>query len=227
VLGGQEARAFLAPKPVAFIWGVGKTMEARLGRDGLSTVADLAAADEAELAQRYGSEGLRLARLARGIDNRRVTPEREAKSVSAETTFDEDIASFRRLERRLWMLCERVSARLKTSELAGSSLTLKLKTVDFKLRTRARALGNPTQLAARIFTAGRDLLSREADGTRFRLIGIGVSHLVDAGNADPADLVDEKALRVAAAERALDRLREKFGRKAVVKGLAFGADGDG
>jgi DNA polymerase-4 len=224
VLGLEEARAFLGPKPVTFIWGVGKTMQARLARDGFHRIADLAACEERELMRRYGSEGLRLARLSRGIDPRPVEPEREAKSVSAETTFERDLASFRTMERRLWMLCEKVSARLKTGNLAGSTITLKLKSADFKLRTRARTLGDPTQLAAKIFAAGRDLLLGEADGTRFRLIGIGVSELTDARRADPTDLLDRGAARAAAAEHALDRLRQKYGRSAVVRGLAFDPD---
>ena len=227
VLGGGEARAFLAKKPVGFIWGVGKATQARLARDGFFTIADLAAAPETELARRYGADGLRLARLSRGIDQRAVTPEREAKSISAETTFDRDLAAFRPLERRLWLLTEKVSARLKSGNLAGSTVTLKLKTDDFKLRTRARGLGDPTQLADKIFAAGRDLLAHETDGTRFRLIGIGVSEIVEADKADPMDLIDPAGLRKAAAEHAVDRLRAKFGRAAVIKGLAFEEDREG
>ena len=226
VLGGAEARAFLAPRPVSFIWGVGKASQARLARDGFFTIADLAGASEGELARRYGVEGLRLARLSRGVDTRRVTPEREAKSVSAETTFDRDLSAFRPLERRLWLLSEKVSARLKASSLAGSTVTLKLKTADFKLRTRARGLGDPTQLASKIFAAGRDLLAHETDGTRFRLIGIGVSEIAEAEKADPTDLLDLTGRRNAAAEHAVDRLRAKFGRAAVVRGLALDSDGD-
>ena len=224
VLGGEEARGFLGSKPVSFIWGVGKTMQGRLARDGFHRIADLAACEERHLMRRYGGEGLRLARLARGIDPRLVTPEREAKSVSAETTFDRDVAGFRTMERRLWILCEKVSARLKTANLAGSTITLKLKTEDFRLRTRARTLSDPTQLAARIFGAGRDLLLRETDGTRFRLIGIGVSELCAAEKADPVDLLDPRASRAAAAEHALDRLRQRFGGAAVVRGIALDRD---
>jgi DNA polymerase-4 len=221
VLGQAEARRFLAAKPTAFIWGVGKATQARLAKDGFATIADLAAADESDLARRYGAEGLRLSRLSRGIDERKVEPEREAKTVSAETTFDSDISAFRTLERRLWLLSEKVSARLKAAGLSGATVTLKLKTVDFKIRTRARGLTDPTQLAAKIFAAGRDLLLREADGTAFRLIGVGVSDLTTADQADPADLVDLRAHRTAAAEHAVDKLREKFGRQAVIKGLAL------
>ena len=174
--------------------------------------------------RKLGAEGQRLFRLARGIDAREVNPDREAKSVSAETTFDTDIASFRTLERDLWQLSEKVSGRLKKQELAGATVNLKLKTADFKLRTRARSLGAPTQLAAKIFAAGRDLLQREADGTKFRLIGIGVSALASAEDADPADLVDTRGQRDAAAEHAVDKLRERFGRDAVVMGRAIDDD---
>jgi len=221
VLGQREAAAFLAPKPVTFIWGVGKQMGAALAHEGFRTIADLQRATETDLMRRFGTEGLRLARLARGVDARQVSPERETKSVSAETTFETDIAAFRTLERRLWGLSEKVSARLKAKEIAGQTITLKLKTADFRLRTRARSLAAPTQLAAKIFAAGRDLLAREAQGTRFRLIGIGVSALGSPVDADPADLVDPQGERSKAAEHAVDRLRAKFGRDAVVKGLTL------
>jgi len=224
VLSGAEARAFLAPRPVTFIWGVGKAMGAGLAREGFHTIADLQQAEPAELMRRFGADGLRLFRLAHGIDERPVDPERETKSVSAETTLEHDLAAFRPLERLLWSLAEKVSARLKAKELAGATVTLKLKTEDFKLRTRARSLGAPTQLAAKIFAAGRDLLAREIDGTRFRLIGVGVSALAGAEAADPGDLVDLDARRLAAAELAIDRVRAKFGRDAVVKGLALEED---
>ena len=223
VLGGSDAAAFLAPKPASLIFGVGKMAQQRLARDGLRTIGDLQRAGETELRRLYGAEGVRLARLAYGLDDRPVKAEREAKSISAETTFDHDIADFRPLELRLWRLAEKVSARLKASELAGTTVTLKLKTADVRIRTRAHSFGHATQLAARIFAAGRDLLARETDGTMFRLIGIGVSALSDADGADFADLIDR---RTAEAEQAMDRLRERFGDDAVVKGLALDQDDD-
>ncbi len=216
-----EAPPFLAPRPITFIWGVGKAMGAALAREGYRTIADLQRAEETELMRRFGTEGLRLSRLSRGIDSRSVNPDRETKSVSAETTLERDLADFRALERILWELCEKVSARLKAKELAGATVTLKLKSSDFRLRTRARSLGAPTQLAAKIFAAGRELLTRETGGTKFRLIGIGVSALAEAADADPADLIDERGRRAAAAEHAVDRLREKFGRAAVIRGIAM------
>ena len=224
VLGQAEAAAFLADKPVSFIYGVGKAAAQRFAKDGIRLIADLQRMDERELLRRYGAEGQRLARLARGIDQRPVDPVRERKSVSAENTFDRDIASFRPLERRLWAAAEEVADRLKEKHLAGSTVTLKLKTADFRILTRARSLESPTQLAGRIFAAGRELLAREINGTRYRLLGVGVSALADADQADPADLIDRGAERRAAAERAVDRLRGRFGHDAVVKGLALEED---
>ena len=154
VLGQAEAAAFLADKPVSLIYGVGKVAAQRFAKDGFRLIADLQRADERELMRRYGAEGQRLWRLARGIDARAVDPVRERKSVSAENTFERDIASFRPLEKRLWAAAEEVSDRLKEKQLAGSTVTLKLKTADFRILTRARSLESPTQLAGKIFAAG-------------------------------------------------------------------------
>ena len=218
VLGASEAAGFLAPKPVSFIFGVGKVSAARLARDGFHRIADLQRVGEVEMMRRYGEEGRRLARLARGIDARKVSADRETKSVSSETTFDRDIADFRALERILWGQTEEVSARLKGKALAGATVTLKLKTADFRIRTRAHSFGSPTQLAGKIFAAARGLLERETDGTKFRLLGVGLSALTSADHADPADLVDGRA---AEAEHAVDRVRARFGGDALVRGLAF------
>jgi DNA polymerase-4 len=203
---------------VSFIFGVGKVSAARFARDGFHRIADLQRVSEAEMARRYGDEGRRLARLARGLDQRNVSADRETKSVSSETTFDRDISGFAPLERILWAQTEEVSARLKEKALAGVTVTLKLKTAAFKIRTRAHSFGAPTQLAAKIFTAARALLKRESDGTKYRLLGVGVSALTTADQADPADFVDGRA---AEAEHAVDRVRARFGEDAVVRGLAF------
>lgn len=218
VLGATEAQQFLAPKPVSFIFGVGKVSAARLARDGFHRIADLQKMSEIEMLRRYGEEGRRLGRLARGIDARQVSADRETKSVSSETTFDRDISDFRALERILWAQTEEVSARLKEKALAGATVTLKLKTADFKIRTRAHSFGAPTQLAGKIFAAVRGLLERETDGTKFRLLGVGLSALTTADHADPADFVDGRAVE---AEHAVDRVRARFGEDAVVRGLAF------
>jgi DNA polymerase-4 len=218
VLGAREAPAFLATKPVSFIFGVGAVSAARFARDGFHRVADLQRASDVELMRRYGEEGRRLSRLAHGIDARKVDPVRETKSVSSETTFERDIGDFRTLERILWSQVEEVSTRLKQKQLAGATITLKLKTADFKIRTRAQSIETPTQLAGRIFAAARTLLERETDGTHFRLLGVGLSALAPADQADPGDLIDGRA---ALAEHAVDDLRARFGDAVLVRGLGF------
>ncbi|GLK71781.1 DNA polymerase IV [Ancylobacter dichloromethanicus] len=223
VIGAREAMAFLAPRSVGAIWGVGKATQERLAREGYRIIADLQAVDESVLARRFGNEGLRLARLARGMDTRPVNPERETKSVSTETTFDTDIADFRTLEQELYRLTRKLSDRLKTADLAGRTVTLKLKTSDFRLVTRARSLEDPTRLAHRIFDHARELLARETDGRRFRLIGVGVSELTDPALADPADLVDAHATKRGLAELASDTLRARFGKEIIERGIALDA----
>jgi DNA polymerase-4 len=221
VIGQAEAIEFLREKPVSLIWGVGKAMQARLNEDGIRTIGALQRMEEAELARRYGAMGIRLARLARADDRRAVEPDGEAKSVSAETTFEVDIADPQALKAILRRLAEKVSRRLKHAGLAGRTVTLKLKTAEFRLRTRSRQLADPTRLADRIYATGTELLSPEADGTKYRLIGIGISDFADPRLADPADLVDRGAAKRAAAEAAMDRIRGKFGNQAVELGLVF------
>ncbi len=221
VIGAAEAKAFLAPKPVSFIWGVGAALAGVLERDGLRTIADLQRADPAELGRRYGSIGARLAALAHGHDARKVDPDGEDKSVSAETTFDNDIADRRRLETVLWRLSEKVAMRLRAKELSGQTVTLKLKTADFRLRTRSRRLPDPTALATRIDEVGRGLLAPACDGTRYRLLGIGVSDLAPLAAADPRDLIEPLREKRKAAEGALEAVRARFGREVITSGRAL------
>ncbi|WP_420410850.1 DNA polymerase IV [Roseibium sp.] len=223
VIGAAEAKDRLAPMPVGKIWGVGKMFQKKLERDGIRTIGQLQVMDANTLARKYGSIGLRLAKLSHGDDSRDVTPSRGAKSVSTETTFRTDISDFEVLRPILRDLSEKVSFRLKKADLAGRGITLKLKTAEFKTITRARHLTDPTQLADKIFDAGIALLEAETDGRRFRLIGIGVSDLADATQADPEDLLDATAGRRKKAELAIDKLRGKFGKSAVELGLTHAA----
>src|SRR5690606_17814138 len=155
------------------------------------------------------------ARFAIGEDDRIVSPDGKRKSVSAETTFDRDLVSADALGERLWPLCEEVAARLKADGIAGAVVTLKLKTASFRILTRSRTLPHPTQLAETIWRVARWLLARETDGTRFRLIGIGVSGLASAAEADPVDLADPDAQRRKTVERTIDGLRARFGQTAI------------
>ncbi len=222
ILGRQEAMAVLAARPVAAIWGVGAAMQRRLLDDGIRTIGQLQTMAERDLVQRYGAMGTRLYHLSRAEDDRRVTPDRAAKGVSAETTFDGDIADCDELGLILRALAERVSERLKDGAVAGRVVTLKLKTTDFRIRTRRRSLADATQLADRIWRTGLDLLAPEADGTRFRLIGVAVAGLETASGPDPTDLIDLKAGRRASAERAMDAIRARYGRDKVDLGVMLG-----
>lgn len=221
VIGEREAMDFLRDKPVSLIWGVGKSFNAKLESDGIRTIGQLQTMDESSLMKAYGTMGQRLFRLSRGQDSRQVEPDHDMKSVSAETTFSKDLAHPSDLVPVLRALSEKVSQRLKAGDIAGRTVVLKLKTQDFKLRTRNRQLADPTQLADRIFRTGLQLLEKELDGTRFRLLGIGVSELSTDERADPPDLVDIQAAKRAVAEGAIDRLRHKFGRSAVETGYTF------
>ena len=213
-----EARAMLADKPVGFIFGVGPATQERLSQHGFRTIADLQRADEMTLMKQFSTEGRRLWRLARGIDDRRVVPDRGAKTISSETTFETDIRDFATLEKLLWRLSENVSMRLKNGDLSGLTITLKLKTADFRQRTRSQSIHAPTQLAAKIFAVSREMLAREIDGTAFRLMGTGVSALRPGSLADDTDMLDRRS---AHAERAMDDLRKKFGNAAVIRGIAY------
>jgi DNA polymerase IV len=221
VIGAAEAKSFLRDKPVGFIRGAGKALQARLAKDGITRIGQLQDANPRTLAQRYGSTGLWLHRLAHADDTRAVDPAGEMKTISAETTFFHDIARLAELERVLWQQAERVATRAKAYELGGRTVVLKLKTAAFKIRTRSVSLDAPTQLADRIFRTARAALANEADGTTFRLLGVGLSNLCAAGECDPSDLVDRDAGKRAATERAVDRVRARFGEDAVGKGRGF------
>ena len=225
VIGGAEAVRRLADMPVRVLSGVGPVLARRLADDGITRVAEILAMSEDELVARFGEIGRRLARCARGEDARVVEPHAGRKSLSAETTFAEDLRDREALARVLWRLSETVSARLKDEGIAGRCVTLKLKTAQFRIRTRAVTLAHPTQLADTIFRAAMTPLAREADGTRFRLLGVGLSAFADARDADPADLGEPDAWRRAAVERAMDRLRDRFGDEAIVKGRRFDRGG--
>jgi len=217
-LDQEEAREMLAERPVGFIYGVGPASQEKLAQRGFRLIKDLQRADETDLMKQFGPEGRRLWRLARGMDDRKVVADRGAKTISNETTLESDVRDFATLEKILWRLCEKVSSRLKSGDLSGSTITLKLKTADFRQRTRSQSLQVPTQLATRIFATVREMLAREIDGTAFRLIGAGVSALRPGVEADDQDLLDRRS---AHAERAMDNVRKKFGNAAVMRGIAY------
>ncbi|HEY4168041.1 MAG TPA: DNA polymerase IV, partial [Reyranella sp.] len=220
---GSEAQAFLAPKPVGILPGVGPAMVASLEKAGFRTVGDLAKADLKTLAEQFGSHGLRLSRLARGQDSRTVNPSEERKGISAETTFNEDLSAQADLEDILAELSEKVARHARTDGLAGRVVTLKLRTTDFKIHTRRRTIPVPTQTAKTLFAVGRELLSREI-GRPYRLIGIGMAELIEA-DAVEDDFFAGDERKALAGEKTLDAIRAKFGAGAVTSGRIFRAKG--
>ncbi|QEE21036.1 DNA polymerase IV [Youhaiella tibetensis] len=222
VIGKAETVDFLAPRPISLIYGVGKVFSETLRKDGFTTIRQLQNHPLKDLVRRYGDSGARLSRLSRGEDSRPVSIDGEMKSVSSETTFNTDLSDFEALSTELLAQSERLSERLKAKGLVGDTVHLKLKSAGFRLRTRARALMIPTQLANVLYEHGVQLLAREIDGTAFRLIGIGVTGLEPASGSDPTDLLEPAIARKAAAERAMDRVRSRFGTDAVVRGKLYG-----
>jgi DNA polymerase-4 len=217
VIGAAEAQAFLAPRKVSILPGVGPAMAASLEKAGYRTVGDLARADPKDLAERWGSHGLRLAQLATGRDARAVNPNEERKGISAETTFEEDLSALPDLEDKLAPLCDKVARHARADGLAGRVVTLKLRATDFKIVTRRRTIPVPTQTAKTLFTVGRELLAREATGKPWRLIGIGIADLVEA-EAVESDFFAGEERRAIRSERTIDELRARFGAEAVTSG---------
>jgi DNA polymerase-4 len=222
VIGKAETETFLKPRPVRIIWGVGQATQTALEAAGIRTIADLLRWDRADLGARFGSMGDRLWHLARGLDMRRVNRDEKLKSISKETTFFEDTSDPDLLDGHIWRLSEQVADRAKAKGLSGRTVTLKLKKGDFQLISRRHSLTDPTQLTDRIYRAARDLFDHAGTKGPFRLIGVGISDLAPEDQADLSqDLLDPDARRRAAAERATDAIRAKFGAEAIIKGRAL------
>ncbi len=222
VIGKAETDSFLRGKPVRMIWGVGKAMQASLESAGIRTFDDLLRWDRKELGARFGSLGDRLWYLARGQDVRRVSAHAPVKSISKETTFSTDTSDPKVLDGYIFRLSEQVADRAKAKGQAGRIVTLKLKRANHTQLSRRTSLYDPTQMADRIYRTARDLMTGVGDEGPYRLIGVGISDLSTADTADLAvDLLDPDAAKRAAAERATDKIREKYGRDAIKKGRAL------
>ena len=225
IIGRHEALEFLAPRPVGDIWGVGKALNKKLISEGITTIGQLQHREEGDLVSRYGVMGSRLYNFSRGIDNCPVKPQSKSKSISNETTFATDVLDIAILRSKLWPLCEKVSERLKKSEKAGKTITLKLKTSDFKTLTRSHSLDQPTQLADTLYREALPMLEKVADGRlRFRLIGIGISSFGALQDADVPDLLALNTGKAKTIETAMDAVRAKFGSLSIVKGRGLKKD---
>jgi DNA polymerase-4 len=212
----------LAPQPVSILFGIGKATIKKLHSAGYHSCADLVSANELHLAAVLGSQTRQIMALAKGIDQRPVTPRRVAKSVSNETTFSRDLSDFTDLEAALERLCSKLAKRLKASQLSGATVTLKLKRSDHRIITRSYSLDTPTDKAHLLFDVGRQLLARETKKQLFyRLLGIGVSHLDNVKTQTLFDRnggVDDKRNRL---EAATDQLQGKLGDHIIQSGRQF------
>ncbi|MEP3053903.1 DNA polymerase IV [Ascidiaceihabitans sp.] len=222
VIGKAETDGFLRDKPVSMIWGVGAVTRASLDKAGIRTFSDLLRWDRSDLIARFGGMGDRLWHLARGEDKRRVSAHEPVKSISKETTFNEDTASTDILDGHIWRLAEQVSDRAKAKGIAGKVVTLKLKRANHSSLTRRLTLNGASNMADTIYRTARALFDQVGDEGPYRLIGCGISHLVDAETADMSpDLLDPEAGKRSAAEQATDEIRKKFGQDAILKGRAL------
>lgn len=222
VIGKAETTAFLRPKPVRLIWGIGPAAQASLNKAGIQTFDDLLRWDRRDLHERFGDMGERLYKLARGEDARRISAHTPVKTLSNETTFFEDTADTGILDGHLWRMAEKVSARAKATDKAGRVITLKLKTSDFKLITRRHSLRHPTQMADTIYRIAAGLFEKNTQRGPFRLLGVGLSEITSAADADrEGDLLDPDAAKRSKAEQAADAIRAKFGADAIKKGRAL------
>ena len=220
IIGKADALDFLKDKPVSFIYGVGPALTRALNKASIFTIQDVRRHSDKQMVTNFGDMGLRLARLARAEDSRPVRRNQSRKSVSAETTFNEDISELEALKDKLWQVCLKTADRSKAKNLAGTVVTLKLKTQSFSTLTRRQTLRQPVQLADAIFHACLPMLEKEAKGQKFRLIGAGISNLC-APVGDAGDLLDPLALKRGQAERASDIARKKFGHDAIMTGRSF------
>ena len=222
IIGEAETSFFLKDKSIRLIWGVGASTQKSLEKSGIRTFLDLLRWDRKDLVSKFGSMGDRLWFLARGQDARVVSNSDRIKSISNETTLNENTSDLRVLEGHLWRLCEKVSSRAKSKELAGTIMILKLKLSNHKILTRRVTLRDPTYLADVLFRSTYPLMEAAIENGPFRLVGAGLSGLCLASQAErEPELLDEGALNRIKVERVTDEIREKFGDEAMIKGRSL------
>ena len=217
VAAGEEC-SFLAPLPVAKLPGIGSKSERILDSLGIHTIGQLSIMPLSALKSHFGATGELLHRYANGIDNREIELPGAAKSISRETTFGKDTKDRSLLKATLRYLGERVGAELRQQGKQARCVTLKLRYADFTTITRRRALNQGTDTDQSIFDTGLKLLNKALSGEKqpVRLIGIGVSNLVEPGKQ--LDMLDASAQRLEQLNKAIDRIRNKYGFTAIQTG---------
>jgi len=210
-----SAREWLAPQPVAVLWGAGPKTQRKLIALGLETIGDVAAYGEDQLVAALGNAGRHFFALANAHDPRRVAISRRAKSVSSERTLSTDVAKRGDICFHLRKAADDVARRLRRQKLQARGVRVKLKTSDFRLLTRQRQLTEATSASASLYTTAESLLAEFDDRGPFRLIGIGAYDLERATDELQLDLIDTGAARSQRLDRVLDQVTERFGPGAV------------
>jgi DNA polymerase-4 len=217
VPGGGES-SFLAPLPVNRLPGIGKKSEQMLKGLGISTIGQLAASPVEVLQSRFGAYGNLIHNHASGIGDDRVEPPAAAKSISRETTFSRDTRDIATVQATLRYLSERVGSELRQEGKRARCITLKLRYADFTTTTRQQTLPQPNDADQVVFETGLTLLKNELPRSKqaIRLVGIGVSNLVESGQQ--SDMLDRKGKRLEQLNAAVDRIRKKYGFTAIQTG---------
>ncbi|MDG1995858.1 MAG: DNA polymerase IV [Emcibacteraceae bacterium] len=221
IIGQAEAKKVLAPLPINKIWGVGKVLNKKMNRAGITQIGQLQRMELRKLINDYGAMGERLYYFSRGDDSRIVVKNQTVKSVSNETTLENDLSDFNQLKIHLWALSEKLSGRLKEKHLCAKTISLKLKTANFRTVSRSVTLDDPTQMAEILYNHSKRLLKPECNGLKYRLIGIGVSKFFDEKSSDLPDLLDPSKESKIKTEKAIDKIRDRFGKDIINKGRKF------
>lgn len=221
VVRDGEVLPFLAPLPVERLWGVGEKTASLLRRKGVSTIGDVAKLSETHIAAMLGDHGLHLLSLARGVDNREVVPDSEAKSIGAETTFNEDTADSEEVAATLLALSDRVASRLRREGVKAGGVTLKFRDASFETVTRAKTLDAPSDVTAEIYEAAKALLKKVGwrGERKVRLLGVTAQKLTQDAAVQP-DLfgATDRNAKLREVENAVDAIRSKFGKGALKRG---------
>ena len=220
IVEAGEVQAFLDPLPVGRLWGVGKVTGQVFERLAIRTIGQLRQMPIDTLNAMFGSSGEHYWRLAHGIDERRVVPDREAKSISNETTFAEDISDMEIL--RMWLveLVEQVGRRLRRHDIKGRTVELKVRFADFKTISRSLTLTEPTNTTQELLDTGVELLTKRlpAQHLSVRLLGFGVNNLDDSGTSQQQLFDEPDRDRHRELDRVADQITAKFGKLAIRRG---------
>jgi len=218
---GENLKEFLGPLDIAKLWGVGPKTKKALNILGIKTIDDLARTSLKDLRRQFGEHGQHLHDLAQGIDPREIVTDSEMKSVSHEHTFDTDTGSPDEVREVLAILSEKVSRRLRRYSLKGKTLTLKVRLKGFETSTKAFTFGERTNFSDTIYKKAHELFREfHKPGMKFRLVGVRMSHFDDAYVRESL-FEDEMTKKNEKVHAAVDRIKDKFGETAIVRGLSL------